>query len=441
MLLAISMFCLLHAHWNLASRQEWPFCFRDVDFACVSIRPFENKCFERVKMEPSVAFVSQGRLYFKRAGEELREIESAFANKVIARQQKAAETSGWKSQGVWGSGGMGMPELQQQFQQTAPGTHIAFLHVCPGPEPGEIFYVIRMDAIVGVFKYVIDEDREIRLLHRDNFFLESISRHRTEDHYAMAVAQESGCVRLSTSKDRIRPTNHVSGGMSVDQLPDWVRDGSQRVVYQSAPVGKNEDGYPIGVGNYAVELLDIENGKVETILEDSDQDFLSPKMDATGNLYFIRRPFKLKDRPSASPKDVLKDIVLFPYRLGRTAFYFANFLSTMFSGRPIADSLNIQRMPNRQRWLTLWGHALDTQKAIDKKTKKPVHAIAPADWQLVCRNANNEDTVISDRVLCFDITDDGQVVYSDGTRVFFLKQGKPLEIAKGSIVQQLSVVG
>ena len=48
--------------------------------------------------------------------------------------------------------------------------------------------------------------------------------------------------------------------------------------------------------------------------------------------------------------------------------------------------------------------------------------------------------MLADRVLCFDITDEGQIVFSDGTRVFHLTDGKKVELASGSIIQQIAVV-
>ena len=131
-------------------------------------------------MEPSIAYLANGRLFLKLAGKEPREVESKFGNQVIARSQKNSQRDAWKSQSVWGSGGMGMPDMGQ-FQKMAVGPNVRFEHVCRGTVPGEIHYVLKMDQVVGVFRYVIDEDREVRVLHRDSFWLESLARHPQED--------------------------------------------------------------------------------------------------------------------------------------------------------------------------------------------------------------------------------------------------------------------
>lgn len=275
-------------------------------------------------MEPSIAYLANGRLFLKLAGQEVREVESKFGNQVIARSQKNAEREAWKSQSVWGSGGMGMPDLGQ-FQQVPTGPNVRFEHVCRGTKAGEIHYVLKMDQVVGVFRYVIEEDREIRVLHRDSFWLESLDRHPHEDLYAMSIQQQSGTVKISTSEGQIRPINSVSGGFGKDQMPSWARDNSKRLLYQSAQIGKNEDGYPIGVGPYAIDLLDVDAGKVSTILEDEEYDFLSPKVDPQGWLYYIRRPWKTSQPTPISPLEFLKDVVLFPYRVFRTVVYFFQF--------------------------------------------------------------------------------------------------------------------
>lgn len=408
-------------------------------------------------MDPSIAYLANGRLFLKLAGKEPREVESKFGNQVIARSQKNSERNAWKSQGVWGSGGMGTPDFGQFQQQVAVGPNIRFEHVCRGTEVGEIHYVLKMDQVVGVFRYVIDEDREIRVLHRDNFWLEALDRHPQEDLYAMSIQQETGTVRISTSEGQIRPVNSVSGGFTKDQMPSWARDDSKRLFYQSAQIGKDENGYPIGMGPYAIELLDVDAGKVSTIREDEQYDFLAPKVDQNGWLYYIRRPWKIDQPARLSPLEFLKDVVLFPYRVFRTIVYFFNFTSVMFSGRPLANSLdfNVKPADRQQQFLSLWGRALDTNKAINRKTNKFVRPLVPADWEL-CRESladaaneevaddeavsSNKRETLAGNAMSFDIGVDGKVVYSDGTRIYHLDGDKPVELVAGSLIQSVTVI-
>jgi len=260
---------------------------------------------------------------------------------------------------------------------------------------------------------VIDEDREIRVLHRDSFWLESLDRHPKEDLYAMSIQQETGAVRVSTSEGQIRPISSVSGGFTRDQMPSWARDNSKRLLFQSAQIGKNEDGW----------------------------------------LYYIRRPWKLNQPRQQSPLEFLKDVVLFPYRVCRTIVFFFNFVSVMFSGRPLANSMDFDVKPanQKQQFLSLWGQALDTRKAINKKTKKFVRPLVPADWEL-CRDtlahaqkgdsadASEKRETLVGNVMCFDIDDGGKVVYSDGTRVYYLDGGKSVELVSGSLIQSVTVI-
>lgn len=390
-------------------------------------------------MTDTIAFISQGRLFLKQGDQPVREIESKFANDMIERHQRNAEINSWKDESVWGGGGMGFPELAQFQQAAQAGPNIAFIHVCAGPEDGHLYYVLQMDAIVGVFQYVIDEDREIRLLHRNNFFLESLSRHPTEDLYAMSIRKETGTVRLSTSEDRIRPQNHVSGGQNLDQSPRWLGDGTKRLVYQSAPIARDENGFARGIGAYAIERLDADSGNIETLIEVDDKDFLSPKVDACGQLFFIERPYKAKlDQPK--PTDILRDIVYFPYRLGRTALHFLNFMSTMFVGKPIAKTLSHPSMESRHKFLTMWGRALDTQKALSRKAGSGNEPVAPKDWVLKRRSADGEESTVAEHVLCFDITNSGEVIYSDGTRVFRVEDGNPVEVLDGQLIYAVTLV-
>ena len=136
--------------------------------------------------------------------------------------------------------------------------------------------------------------------------------------------------------------------------------------------------------------------------------------------------------------------MLFPYRLARTFFFFFNFMSTLFSGKPLANSLDLNRMDNRQAFVQLWGHVLDTKKAMSKSKHDSAQPLAPKDWELIrCPPGQAAETLAS-QVLSFDISDAGDLVYSDGTRIYLrthrTNHGEARELTRGALVQNIVVL-
>ena len=71
----------------------------------------------------------------------------------------------------------------------------------------------------------------------------------------------------------------------------------------------------------------------------------------------------------------------------------------------------------------------------------------PEAWEL-CRETLEADSTeatqkretLVGNAMCFDIEDGGKVVYSDGTRVYYLDEGKPVELVSGSLIQSVAVI-
>src|SRR5687768_10986527 len=100
-------------------------------------------------MDPSIAYLSQGKLYVKLAGQEAREIESPFARQALERQARSQEMDGWKSRGgVWGSMGMAPPDMVQwEAVEGIRRCHIR--SVTPAGEPGQVLYVVDLGNVGG----------------------------------------------------------------------------------------------------------------------------------------------------------------------------------------------------------------------------------------------------------------------------------------------------
>jgi hypothetical protein len=235
----------------------------------------------------------------------------------------------------------------------------------------------------------------------------------------------------------------VTGGDSVDQAPAWTPDG-RKIVFQSAGVGRNQHGLPLGLGPYAIESLDLDGDKeVKTLLADKDRDLLLPRMAADGALYFLRRPYKPQGHQSLSFGQFLWDVLLLPFKIVLTFLYIINFFSVMFSGQPLATALGHgqRRGQQGQQFLMLWGHMIDTKRTMAKAPKDQPAPLVPKDWQLVRRDAQGKETVLADSVLAYDLAADGTIVFSTGSAVFTLgSEGRREKLCDGSMIESVVCV-
>ena len=394
-------------------------------------------------MKPSVAYLARGHLYVKRAGMAVEEVESAFAKQVLERQAKNQRIDGWKNRsGVWGSMGMAPPEWSQW--ENAGGDEarnpVSFRCVTPGDTQDQIYYILDCGDVSGVFRYDIPGKREARLMHRNEFPAEWLSRHDSGE-MAVSLPKPDGTVGLAFSKNDGRHWNHVSGGDSRDQAPCWVRE-KRTVVFQSAPVGRNQTGIAVGQGAYTIEILELDgSGEVQTLHEQDGVDLLLPQVHGE-QWYYIRRPYTPPGPAPVKPLEFLKDIVLFPYRLLRATFYFFNFLSVMFSGQPLATSAKENPWKDRQaeqRYLMMWGHLVDTRRQLTDSDRGKRGDLVPRDWELVTRTgADGNESVLAKHVLSYDVCDDGGVVYSNGSNIYYRNAtGEEEVLCSDSMIQSV----
>lgn len=394
-------------------------------------------------MEPSIAYLSQGDLLVKLPGEASRIVESAFARQVRDRQARELQAHGWKNRGgIWGNMGMEPPGLAQ-WEGVADRRVMNFRGVARGGEPGRLFYVLELGTMAGLFHYDLAADSERRLLHRNDFRATDLHRHPRHGDLAMTVAREDGSTSLCISEADGRQLREITPGNSVDEAPAWIPGDGRQIVYQSAPIVRDDAGFAVGLGPYAIELVDIDREEISTLVEDEAADFLQPKRLADGTLYYVRRPYKPPGRDRIDGLALLKDIVFFPFRLARAVFYFLNFFSVMFSGKPLTTAGGaLRRQTADTRYLMVWGRMIDTKRAMEKARQPKTADLVPEDWQLIRRAPDGRVTVLAENVLSYDVCDDGGIAFTNGSVIVHLDAaGNRRELCTDRMIEKVIVTG
>lgn len=385
------------------------------------------------------AYLADGRLYLQNGESKPRELTSAFVRDFEERQARQQQHLGWKEQsGVWGEMGMARPGMEQ-WNQAPSQRQVKFRSVDRGPAAGHLTYLVDFGHMTGLFQYDPAADLERRLFHRNNYPAQDLHRHSTSGKLAMSVMQPDGTKRLVVCDADGRLPREITLGDSVDEMPRWKDDDVQQLVFQSAGVARDANGFAAALGPYAIQKLNLQNESLTTLIEDERYDYLQPWEHADGTLVYLRRPYKPGDRGRSGWTD-LQDILLFPYRLVRAGFYFLNFFSVMFSGQPLRTAGGPERPAGADpRFLSLWGQMVDTRRKMQLPGQKAdEQGLVPKDWQLIRRSPSGEETVLADGVLTFDIGSHGDILYSDGRRIWQrTSAGEVREVGKDYYVERV----
>lgn len=388
---------------------------------------------------PSIAWISHGRLYVKRGDAPVQEVESDFARSSLEREMRSSQNNSWKGRsGVWGSMGMEPPGMAP-WENAEARRNIRFTTMAAGDSPEEIYYVLDMGAVGGLFKQNLKLDEETRLMHRQGFSARDISRHPENGELAVSLMREDGTVGLSITRHDGLFGRNITLSDSIDEAPSWLRDGTRRIVFQSSAIGRDEHGAAIGKSTYRVEQVDLETEQIENLHEEDDFDLLQPRVTDNGTTLFIRRPYKADHRKSQTLLETAQDVIYFPFRLARTFVYFFNFMSMAFTGKPLMNAGGPAPQQNKNPYLMLYGQAVDTRQAMTKQSgKENVKPLVPEEWQLIELSASGETKALAENVLCFDCSPAGDVVFTDGRRIYSLgPDGKPQQIAEGDVIEKV----
>ncbi len=211
----------------------------------------------------------------------------------------------------------------------------------------------------------------------------------------------------------------VTEGDSIDIAPHWIPEMKKALLFQSAGLSRNSQGYVMEKTPFRIEKLDFETQEIETLADDSQTDFLSPQMSSDGNLYYIRRPYSPFGK-TFDILDILKEIIFMPFRLLYAIFQMLNFFTMRFTGKPLQTNGNPQNLDSEQ--MNAWGEQIDVAKATKQNRFGDADApsLVPQTWELVQQNINNETTIIAKGVLAFDLNHDGTILYINGSAIYHI---------------------
>jgi hypothetical protein len=314
---------------------------------------------------------------------------------------------------------------------------LAITSICGGTGTGELVYSLESGSLCALLEAADLGAEERRLWNDNRTRVRHLHTSRPQGHLVFSVIHENGTANVGLKFKDESGIKEMTEGDSFDTAPPWMPGEGQRVVFQSAGIGRNREGQFLALGPFSIEQLDVLNGQMETLLSDSRHDFLAPHAMEDGTLYFIRRPYIRS--PRTHPLRMAGDFLLFPFRLGYAIFHFLNFFSSMFTGRQLTtnDKARSQKLDMRQ--MMIWGNLVQAQRKSGREEESL--DLVPKSWQLCRRPPGGEPIVLASGVLAYDVADDGTVVYTNGNALFLLRpDGRKDHLLNEAMIEQVFFV-
>jgi hypothetical protein len=334
-------------------------------------------------MGQTIAYLSRGRLNVLTEGGGVRTIDSKFGKDVRERALQIQDRNAWKTQGT-GARFMTGGRLWSQANRDPMAMKITIAGIARGCGPGDVLYSLETNEITGVFSVRHETGEERRLFHSAEARVRHVAASPDGASVACALAGGGGTSHISIMRADGSEFVDITEGDSVDLAPSWVPGHARALVFQTAGIARDADGYPVGQGPFSIHQIDLDSGEMTCLAEDPKSDFLGPRVARDGSVLYIRRPYTLwKSRPSFLR--AFFDFLLLPFRLLYAVFQFLNFFTVRYTGKPLTNSGDAKSKEMDIRQMMIWGNMIDAQKAAreSEKAGDASGAIVPSTWQLV----------------------------------------------------------
>ena len=385
-------------------------------------------------------FISEGGLFLKQPGHAAVEIESPFAREAIDRSTSRNNRQAWKGQGRDEASHFSAQAVWGKQTARAETDHPLMRAVTRSSIPDELFYALAMSASSGLFRYNLQTMEEHRLFHRQDFEACGLSCDQKNGQIVFSSRNADKLGKLGVLDDSTKRRSQITDGDGHDSNPFHDPSSPNTVYFQTSGVARDENGNIVALGPASIQRLNQNSGEMTTILEDEHLDFLQPKTDVNGALYYIRRP--CGSREGLPLHLQLKAFFLLPFHLASAVFGFLDAFTRMFAKRSLRPAGGGREIPQqRSRFATFHDTAIRMEKILKQGSQvDDTVQIIPSTWELVRRDPSGDERVLAKHTVSFDIGAQGEIIYSDGLRVWRLEDGTAVKLHAGQVIQSVVIV-
>jgi len=389
-------------------------------------------------MNHSFAYLSQGELHLKLGEGPVRPVESRFGQSLRDRAMQIQNRNSWKTQGT-GARFMSGGALWGNRDSDPGEMRIAITGISSGCQNGELLYSLATDDIGGVFLLRNQAREEQRLLYTADFPVRRLAASPGQGRVACVLQHKGGRSSIAMMRGNGTDLREVTQGDTIDDAPRWSPASANEPMFQSAPIGRNQSGFAVTQGPFAIHKLDLDAGEVSTLAEDPQFDSLMPHLSGDGTLYYIRRPYRDPSQPPSFWRAAL-DLILLPLRILFAVFQFLNFFTVRYTGNTLTTAGNARQKRPDVRQMMVWSNLLDARKAAEHDSSG-TPSLVPKTWELIRRPTGTGEEVVAKGVLSFDMYADGSLLCTNGSGVYRVDPtGAKEALAEGALIEQVVAV-
>ncbi|MBQ4310702.1 MAG: hypothetical protein II773_03840 [Oscillospiraceae bacterium] len=355
-----------------------------------------------------LAFISQNRIYCLSGGR----INELPCGRVIKYKETLADI---RRRSEWKTSGSGAAFMGQNIPAADPENVTADISGLACYD-GQLVYAVRLDDSGGIYirstdrtdmnESLIVSGKEIfpgRMSCQGNKLCISCGENREEKHISLYELPSSFAKELTD-------------GDSIEEAPSM--DG-ERIYFSTAGYARDDTGCIAAVQNKSIMCLDTALGTMDEFITDEKYDFLCPVPDGEGGIYCIRQTAG-GDKPGGA--GIIKDVLLFPFRMIKSVFGLLNYFSMIFGGESLRSggSAVPERTKHRdEKQMFIDGNRINAERNLkaEKSRGEKYPGIMPASRVLLHISASGEQNVIKSGVLDYTLLSDGNIAISNGRHI------------------------
>lgn len=382
------------------------------------------------------AFISDGRLFVRNQQGRIDEIESPFVNEKQISSERHTKYHSWKDHSNSGDACFN-PSIVWGGQLPAVSARSYRFRDVAAVGEDTLYYILADQVITGLFRYDLADGFETRLFHRNDLFECGFDFSPSRQEFVIAVQQDDMRCSLELFNKTGSAITELTGGDSRDSYPSFCYRNPNRILFQSAGLSRDETGFPVLFGPEAIHCLDLDAEEIEEVLADDRYDYLLPKEDAEGNLYFIRRPYQGPGQHSFGK--IFFDTIFFPFRFLIAVVGFLDAFTKLFNQQSFkADGPNVQ-FPRQEKHVRILGQTIRMAKVHRDARFKRELSLVPGSWELIRRDINGHFEVMARHAAFYDIDAEGVVYVTNGYRVHIITPSEKKTLFRHSLVEMLKV--
>lgn len=351
-----------------------------------------------------------------------------FYNKYVTTIEKMAKKDQWKYQGV------GANFRGDFYEPEKISLKNSYFNSIDAFKDNKVLFSVTINDVSGIFikDLSADKDSEAHVIHSQEQSYSGSAPDLTFSKIATSIKEDYYTSHLALFNLESNDFTSLTAGDCYDFDSTFSNKSPDDILFATKGVGRDSDGdfvtySPSSICRYNLNLMEVE----EVISEDKFS-FVKPKEDSNGNLYYVKRPSNTEKRGGGH---IIIDILLIPYRILEAIITFIETFIMMFTGKGFSKNSksksSTKTANKRPDELFIEGNLINVDKEYKNNLKhKDAYAgYAPRSWQLIKRSDNNQ-TVIANGVIDYDLASDGNIVYTNGKHVILVTaDGKTEKLA------------